>query len=430
MEAEKAGGEAEAVLTMLVTDVQDVGRYEKDRRAFPVSVGRIREEVGRLIAEERLKLPDFDPYARLERAEKLSGELLAALQAGRMEEVRRLAEERDGLAREALDRTKRQGELRERNRADLAGLEERIRRIRQEDNGLQAELSRVRAEYDETHWRELLNRESVVEQTLSEIDRGLPSIRTETDEEHQAFEAAREKLDALLAKASSAESWLEEAGRLGRELDRTLQSLRLRKQEAWQTYNGLLEAVPSRGLSLASSSGLGGLAGQLAAWNSRSEGALASAPYNLAEADRQVSGLTEAVRSFAELANRLASQKEAAERALLEADARYRSVQGPFGSSSYGRSYASMRQQARQLLEAGAYEEAYRQGSELLQLVAALELQNRPAASPAGFGYPRSRGGGGYSGGGSWGQGSSGRSSGGGNWGGGSSGNQSGGSKW
>ncbi|GIP39103.1 hypothetical protein J31TS4_23830 [Paenibacillus sp. J31TS4] len=435
VEAQQVADKVQKDLDDRERDVKEFPRYLEALHTFPERAAATRQEVDGIIREHGLKLPHTDPFANLEKARAKVPPLEEALKAGQMDDARAVSSEIDSLLADAVEMTRRQAYLKEKNQTDIRFLEEKLAQYHRLAAERDAEWDRLRRTYAPSHWEPFWKEGQQAEERLLAAEAGLPVVRVLTNDEHQEFDRAREALDGMLAASDEADRTAKQREEAVRGWDRAVADAKRGLEQSEASFTAATRLIRTQNLRFHAGYPMEPAMQAIEALQKEARRQLATPPYRLEELARTMERLRTETDRFERTVRDVLAAKERAELLAREMNDRFRTVsgrvRGRVNTAGYQRHYATRMDAIHSLLAAGMYEKAQEEANAIRSLVSGMENEYRMAVSREqqsggsnwGSGSGSSHGGGNSSGGSNWGSGGGGgsrnnnnNSSGGSNW--------------
>ncbi|MCL6459092.1 MAG: TPM domain-containing protein [Gorillibacterium sp.] len=362
-------------------DMLDLPRYLDAHRSFAERAGSSRAEIAQIIRDNTLKLPRTDPFASLEKAQGKAPSLLEALQAGRMEQARTISGEMDSLLASAIEMTRRQAQLKDKNQQDIRWIEGKLTEFEQNEPDVKRELERVRKTYAEEHAGPLMAAHEKQNQRLRVVEGNLPQIRRLTDEEHQEFDQARVILDENLAQLSEADTIAKQAIASIQEWDTKLAEFKRQTEEYRDRFATAVRLIELESLKFHEEYSIQEHSKSIIALQSKVQSELSSPPYRLVVIEQMIQQQRKETERFATVVQEADAKKKQAEELARAMNDQFTSVHGRTKSmlltDSYKSRYSGTMNDFQALIAAGYYQRAMEKANEVNSLISGMEHDYR-----------------------------------------------------
>lgn len=357
LEAQEVLKAAEQKCSMSKSNIEDVAVYVKDFHAFSDKSAAIRADIVNIIETHQLYQIKVRPFERLDDARKQMNQLEDFLRQGNMAEVRKSSERAQSMLDEALSMTKRQAELRRKNRNDLDRLNEQIQQFHNEQSMLQSMVSHCRSQYVPRHWQSW---EQALAKEMQEVrlaESKLPEAERLTSDELQEFEDARAIIEKVWSMMARILQWAGDMKNTLEGLDDRLQAVRNEVAAAQGEFISQQKTLQIHNINTSNHALLLGLPDSF--WrNVQTVGdALSSPLYDLDYLESAARSCTQDAEHFAFGVQDIVRQKEEAERLSVRVEQRFKQVSRK-ASRTFKKNYKSYRLRVEQLFEQGMYSEA------------------------------------------------------------------------
>lgn len=357
LEAQEVLKAAEQKCSISKSDIEDIPVYVKQVHEFSDKSEAVRAEIVKIMETHQLYRIKVRPFERLDDAREQMNRLENFLRQGNMGEVRKSSERAHAMLKEALGMTKRQAELRGKNRSDLDRLYGHIQQFHNESAVLQSLLHHCRSLYVPRHWQSWEQALAKESQEVRMMNNKLPEAERLTHDEEQEFEEARVIIDNETITMANVQQRIREMKETLEELDDRLQAVRHELAAAQEVFVSQQKTLQIHNVVTMNHSLLSGLPDSF--WrNVQIVGEALSSPlYDLDYLENAAESCTQDAEHFTYGVQDIVRQKEEAERISVRVEQRYKQVARK-ASRGFKKTYKSYRLRVDQLFEQGMYAEA------------------------------------------------------------------------